>query len=226
MYIHIYTYIYIAALVFDAKLWIVGGYRAAQPAEAVTDVWYSADGHDWHLATNFANWGPRFGAQPLVFQNRMWLLGGSSSSCDASGATLTCEDACGVCACDGQSSAARSDKSECKGGAVWMDSYSLLRLNHLHVTTTTTVFGADNEVQLAFTLDRFVPSGSTLRIQLDADVLTVPGEQTTVLGRSRDLFENIAKWDAALSSLVVTCRERCVALRCTVLQCLSQTPLC
>ena len=62
-----------AALTFDGKLWLVGGYKALNESmkkEAMTDVWYSADGSEWQASTLNAQWGPRYGAQALVFKNR------------------------------------------------------------------------------------------------------------------------------------------------------------
>ena len=58
------------ALSFDGRLWLIGGYRHALQTEALTDVWSSADGEHWVASTLHAQWGPRYGAQAVVLQNR------------------------------------------------------------------------------------------------------------------------------------------------------------
>jgi hypothetical protein len=44
------------------------------------DAWYSSDGVDWKLATRDAGWTPRRGHTTLVYDNRLWVLGGAASS--------------------------------------------------------------------------------------------------------------------------------------------------
>jgi len=65
-------------LVHDDKMWIMGGwYGGRRPfASASNQVWCSTDGADWRCATVKAAWRPRLGAAGLVFDGKMWLLGG------------------------------------------------------------------------------------------------------------------------------------------------------
>jgi len=63
-----------AALVFDNKLWIIGGY--ADGTGYKNDIWSSADGVRWEQATPHAAFSPRWGHQALAYDNRMWVIGG------------------------------------------------------------------------------------------------------------------------------------------------------
>lgn len=64
-----------ASVVFDNKLWIIGG-DSLPAAKRLNDVWYSSDGKNWTQATPSANWAPRRGHKCVVFDNKIWLLGG------------------------------------------------------------------------------------------------------------------------------------------------------
>ena len=44
------------------------------------DVWYSTDGTNWTCATANAAWTPRYQPQAVVYDNKMWLLGGQDAS--------------------------------------------------------------------------------------------------------------------------------------------------
>jgi len=65
------------AIVYDNKMWVIAGaYTAGGAAE--NDVWYSTDGVNWIRATfNPLPWTPRFDHALLVYNNRMWLMGGN-----------------------------------------------------------------------------------------------------------------------------------------------------
>jgi len=71
-----------ASLVFDGKMWVLGGAdggpngRDKGAGGLTADVWYSEDGGRWYQATGTAPWGPRTGHVVVVFDGRMWLLGG------------------------------------------------------------------------------------------------------------------------------------------------------
>ena len=64
-----------ASVVFDNKLWIIGG-ESKIGGPLLNDVWYSSDGKNWIQATPSANWSPRRGHKCVVFDNKIWLLGG------------------------------------------------------------------------------------------------------------------------------------------------------
>lgn len=63
---------------FRDRMWFMGGWYAGRlpEAEAGAEVWSSADGVGWECATPRAGWSPRMGAAGVVFQDKMWMLGG------------------------------------------------------------------------------------------------------------------------------------------------------
>ena len=66
------------AIVFDDKIWIMGGGSRAPKAAATNDVWCSEDGVHWTQVTPAAQWGPRLWFSAIVYRDRMWALGGWS----------------------------------------------------------------------------------------------------------------------------------------------------
>jgi|GEM_PF-1204290 len=66
-------------LVFNGKLWVVGGeYDTGSGIDYFDDVWWSADGTSWNLATGSAAFWARGGHSMAVFQNKMWMFGGTT----------------------------------------------------------------------------------------------------------------------------------------------------
>jgi hypothetical protein len=82
------------SLVFQNKMWILGGFvpliftpgtppgtpPVITPSKTLNNVWSSENGKEWTQATDDANWDERQGHTSLVFQNKMWVLGGMGSS--------------------------------------------------------------------------------------------------------------------------------------------------
>jgi hypothetical protein len=68
-------------LVFKDRMWFMGGwYNGRVPDhEAGNEVWSSADGVDWRQDTKSAGWSPRLASAAVVFQGKMWILGGSEN---------------------------------------------------------------------------------------------------------------------------------------------------
>jgi hypothetical protein len=64
---------------FDGKIWILGGLPNPPWKLRLNDVWFSADGVDWTCATDSADWLHRMTPRPLVFDNKLWILGGDST---------------------------------------------------------------------------------------------------------------------------------------------------
>jgi len=66
-------------VVFRNKIWLLGGwYNGRLPGHsASSEVWSSANGSDWKLETPSAGWSPRLAAGAVVFQDKMWVLGGT-----------------------------------------------------------------------------------------------------------------------------------------------------
>jgi hypothetical protein len=67
------------SVVFDGKMWVIGGYRWDRGTqEERNDVWYSSDGINWYCATPSAEWGQRSYHTSVVFDGKMWVIGGDS----------------------------------------------------------------------------------------------------------------------------------------------------
>jgi hypothetical protein len=67
-------------LAFNDRLWLIGGNGAKpdQPAAPLADVWSSADGITWREETAHAPFGGRFDHGAVVFNDRMWVIGGTT----------------------------------------------------------------------------------------------------------------------------------------------------
>lgn len=67
------------ALSHDGRMWIMGGFAPKDEATnrfpAYNDVWCSANGADWTLVAQ-APWSTRGAAGAVVFDGRMWVMGG------------------------------------------------------------------------------------------------------------------------------------------------------
>lgn len=66
---------------FNDRLWLIGGARSVDEDRAgkdfINDVWVSDDGLDWKPVTSNAGFPAVDNPQVVVFNNRMWLLGGA-----------------------------------------------------------------------------------------------------------------------------------------------------
>jgi hypothetical protein len=71
-----------AALVeFKGEMWLLGGtenYYFGDKKSLKNDVWHSADGKNWKLATASAEWSPRAYHQAVVLDGKMWVMGGGN----------------------------------------------------------------------------------------------------------------------------------------------------
>ena len=65
-------------LVFGDRMWLMGGwFNGLLPGcSASSEVWSSSDGLSWKQVTACAGWSPRLAAGAIVFQDKMWILGG------------------------------------------------------------------------------------------------------------------------------------------------------
>jgi len=66
------------AVIFDNKLWLMGGGRWQPENAPRNDVWCSKDGAHWTQVTDAAAWKPRMWFSTVVYRDRMWVLGGWS----------------------------------------------------------------------------------------------------------------------------------------------------
>ncbi len=70
---------YHGVLVYQNKLWLMGGGNYMPTYCAFNDVWCSDDGREWKQVAGRAAWAPRIWFSSLVYRDRMWLLGGWSN---------------------------------------------------------------------------------------------------------------------------------------------------
>lgn len=88
-------------VVFKDRLWILGGAlssgrRDKTPDKFLNDVWASADGVNWTQVTANALWNAKDGHTSLVFDDKIWVLGGKRdvwSSADGKSWTQVTEKA-------------------------------------------------------------------------------------------------------------------------------------
>ena len=70
---------YHRVVVFDDKMWLMGGGNYLPEYEAHHDVWSSSDGVIWNRETASAPWHPRIWFSSVVYRDRIWVLGGWSN---------------------------------------------------------------------------------------------------------------------------------------------------
>ena len=72
------------SIVFDGKMWVIGGQTTNRYFEnnKFDDVWYSSDGITWTEATSSAAFGGRSEHNSVVFDNKMWVIAGRTSSAE------------------------------------------------------------------------------------------------------------------------------------------------
>ena len=65
-----------AAVVFNGRLWILGGTETPQQGSQKNDVWSSADGITWREELDQSPWLPRWGHAVFNYRGKLWLIGG------------------------------------------------------------------------------------------------------------------------------------------------------
>jgi hypothetical protein len=74
-----------ASVIFNNKMWVIGGgssFFGTQKYTSFNDIWYSTDGVTWTNATHNAAFPPRSGHSIIVFNNKMWIIGGYNDTTD------------------------------------------------------------------------------------------------------------------------------------------------
>jgi len=70
-----------AVAYFRGKLWVLGGrVGPAISTDYRNDVWVSENGTNWELRVPKAPWSPRAGHTAIVFDNKLWIFGGTASA--------------------------------------------------------------------------------------------------------------------------------------------------
>ena len=69
------------SIVFKDRMWFMGGWYNGrlEGHSASNQVWSTTDGVKWDQATDNAGWTPRIASALVVFQGKMWLLGGTEN---------------------------------------------------------------------------------------------------------------------------------------------------
>jgi len=71
----------LTGVIFDNKMWVIGGYSSVGSSQTyMNDVWYSTDGVTWTQATTSADFPARYGHTSVVYNDKMWVIGGCSGS--------------------------------------------------------------------------------------------------------------------------------------------------
>jgi len=68
-----------ASVVHDGEMWVLGGFFGIAGPTYRNDVWHSADGIKWCSGTIQAPWSGRSGHSAVVYEERIWVLGGAAS---------------------------------------------------------------------------------------------------------------------------------------------------
>ncbi len=69
-----------SAISYDGKMWVIGGYGYESDWKYYNDVWYSTNGISWTRATEHAPWTARYGHTSFVYDDKMWVVGGKTST--------------------------------------------------------------------------------------------------------------------------------------------------
>lgn len=64
------------AIVFNNKIWVIGGGRRFPELHTCNDVWCSDDGEHWIQVTPAAEWGPRIWHSVAVYRGHLWIIAG------------------------------------------------------------------------------------------------------------------------------------------------------
>lgn len=65
-----------SVVTFDNKMWVLGGSNNHGTVTDKNDVWYSSDGANWTQATASAPWSTRQTHTSVVFDGKIWVMGG------------------------------------------------------------------------------------------------------------------------------------------------------
>jgi hypothetical protein len=70
-----------SSVLFNHKMWIIGGFDGGQSGGSgwFGDVWYSENGEQWSNVTPKAAFSQRAGHVSVVFNDKIWVIGGNST---------------------------------------------------------------------------------------------------------------------------------------------------
>lgn len=65
-----------SSIVYEDRIWVIGGSIIGAGTVPFKDVWFTEDGINWELATESADYGARAAHSSVVFDGKMWVIGG------------------------------------------------------------------------------------------------------------------------------------------------------
>ncbi|MEN8788671.1 MAG: hypothetical protein ABF295_04075, partial [Flavobacteriaceae bacterium] len=65
-----------SSVIFDNKMWVIGGADAANPSSKYNDIWYSEDGITWIESTRDGIFDRRGSHSSVVFNDKIWVIAG------------------------------------------------------------------------------------------------------------------------------------------------------
>jgi len=68
------------SIAFNDSIWVLGGNSGSSEAILLNDVWSSSDGAAWEQATGSADWSGRWGHCSIVFNDKIWVIGGEDDA--------------------------------------------------------------------------------------------------------------------------------------------------
>ena len=68
------------AVAMNGRIYVMGGGNYDPEYSGLNDVWSSADGEHWRQETSSAPWHERIWFSSVVYQDRMWVIGGWSGN--------------------------------------------------------------------------------------------------------------------------------------------------
>jgi hypothetical protein len=68
------------AVVFNGRMWVIGGGTYGTPQYLYNDVWSSTDGINWTRVAATTPWQPRIYHNVTVYDGRMWVIGGDGGN--------------------------------------------------------------------------------------------------------------------------------------------------
>jgi hypothetical protein len=69
----------LGCVVFQRRLWVMGGTGNAHNGTQSNDVWSSEDGRQWRQELASAPWQPRWAHHTFAFADKLWVIGGLAS---------------------------------------------------------------------------------------------------------------------------------------------------
>jgi hypothetical protein len=109
--------------VFNGRLWVIGGtgYDGDWGLAYFNDCWNSTDGVTWELATGSAGFSPRYGHSSLVYDGKIWVIGGTDDASTFNDTWYSSDGITWYQATDGTGFPSRSDhSSESYDGKMWV----------------------------------------------------------------------------------------------------------